>query len=173
MLNGQNAKRNQKGNQKARSGAIKDTNMQLTVTSSVFDLDTMDEVSLIKTREFTPAVDAKEAHQRLGGDAEKFLAVINEGLASFERKNLKNSNEIPWTLQDEEGNSTGKSFTGTPANSKGVNTLVLTLAKTIFGYAKDAKVEDKRAAKESALEMIRGNEAMKAGLKRSAVAENE
>ena len=147
--------------------------MQLRVPSSVFDLDTMDEVSLIKTKEFTPAVDAREAHQRLGGDAEKFLAVINEGLASFERKALKNSTDIPWEVADEDGNSTGKAFSGTPANSKGVNTLVLTLAKTIFGYAKDAKVEDKRAAKESALEMIRGNEAMKAGLKRSAVADSE
>ena len=146
--------------------------MQLTVTSSVFDLDTMDEVSLIKTKEFTPAADAKEAHQRLGGDAEKFLAVINEGLASFERKSLKNGAE-PWTVQDEDGNSTGKPFTGTIANSKSVNTLVLTLAKTIFGYAKEAKVELKRAAKESALEMIRGNEAMKQGLKRSAVADTE
>jgi hypothetical protein len=168
-----NATMTQKKSKAGIARAIKDINqMQLTVTSSVFDLDTMDEVSLIKTKDFQPAQDAKEAHQRLGGDAEKFLAVINEGLASFEKKALKNSSE-PWNVQDEDGASTGKTFSGTPANSKSVNTLVLTLAKTISGYAKDANVEDKRASKESAIEMIRGNEAMKAGLKRSAVADSE
>jgi len=144
----------------------------ITVTSSVFDLDTMDEVSLVKSTEFSPATSAKEAMDRLGNDPEKFLAAINEGLLTQAKHSLKNDTTTPWNATDDEGKVTGP-FQGTPANSKSVNTLVLTLAKTIFGYAKDAKVEEKRASKESALEMIRGNEAMKAGLKRSAVADSE
>jgi len=143
----------------------------ITVTSSVFDLDKMDEVSLIKSTEFSPATSAQEAMQRLGNDPEKFLAAINEGLLTQAKQSLKNDG-TPWTAIDEEGKPVGP-FSGTPANSKSVNTLVLTLAKTIFGYTKDASVEEKRASKESALEMIRGNEAMKAGLKRSAVADSE
>ena len=46
-------------------------------------------------------------------------------------------------------------------------------AKNVFGYAKDNPIAEKRAAKESALEMIRGNEQMKNGLKRSAAADSE
>lgn len=144
----------------------------ITVTSSVFDLDTMDEVSLVKTAEFSPATSAKEAMERLNNNPEAFLAAINEGLLTQAKQALKKDTSSPWQTVDEDGKVVG-AFSGTPANSKGVNTLILTLAKTIFGYAKDAKLEDKRAAKESALEMVRGNPQMKEGLKRSAVADSE
>lgn len=147
-------------------------NMQLTVTSSVFDLDTMDEVSLVKTAEFQPATSAKEAMERLNNNPEAFLAAINEGLLTQAKSVLKKDTSNPWNAIDEEGKVIGP-FSGTPANSKAVNTLVLTLAKTIFGYAKENSLDSKRAAKADSLEMIRGNEQMKAGLKRSAVADSE
>ena len=147
--------------------------MLITVPSSVFDLDTMDEVSLVKTKEFNPASNAKQVMDDFcKGDAEKFLNLLNAGLLQSEKQALKSDTTIPWLVQDEDGKPTTP-FTGTPANSKAVNTLVLTLAKTIVGYTKDAPLETKRAAKESSLEMVRGNEAMKAGLKRSAVADSE
>jgi len=145
--------------------------MQLTVTSSVFDLDTMDEISLIKVKDFTPAQSAKEAMDRLEGNADLFLAVINEGLATQEKRALKNDT-TPWQVLDEDGKPTGP-FQGTPANAKAVNGLVLSLAKNVFGYAKEQPIEQKRAAKESALDMIRSNEVMKNGLKRSAAADTE
>jgi hypothetical protein len=47
---------------------------------------------------------------------------------------------------------------------KAVNLLQLTLAKTVFGYDKDKPVAEKRAAKESAMEMIKSSEQMKQGL---------
>lgn len=146
----------------------------ITVTSSVFDLDTMDEVSLVKTAEFSPATSAKEAMERLNNNPEAFLAAINEGLLTQARAALKKDVNIPWTTTDEEGNPKGP-FAGTPANMKSVNTLILTLAKTVANppYSKDASVENKRAAKDFALEMIRSSEPMKAGLKRSAVADSE
>lgn len=146
--------------------------MQLTVTSSVFDLDTMDEVSLIKIKEFNPAQSAKEAMDRLGGDADLFLKVINEGLATQEKTKLKNDTTLAWSTTDDDGKPNG-TFSGTPANAKSVNGLILSLAKNVFGYAKDNPIAEKRAAKESALEMIRGNEQMKNGLKRSAAADSE
>jgi hypothetical protein len=71
---------------------------------------------------------------------------------------------------DESGDETEKiagPYTGTPADPKTVNQLVLTLAKTVFGYSKDAKIEAKRAAKDKAAAMIKGNDEIRAGLKAS------
>jgi hypothetical protein len=146
--------------------------MQLTVTSSVFDLDTMDEVSLIKVKEHKPAESAKEAMERLGGDADLFLKVINDGLIAQAKNALKSDTNTPWQTTDEDGKVNG-TFSGTPANAKAVNGLVLSLAKNVFGYAKENPIETKRAAKESALDMIRSNEMMKNGLKRTAAADTE
>lgn len=140
--------------------------IELKQQRTVFDLDTMDEVLVFKTGAFTPVETAKEALDRLANDSGKFLKVINEGLRAEAQRNLVNDESIGWQEEDEDG--TVKPFNGTPADSKVVNPLILTLAKTIYGYNKDMSADQKRAAKEAAMAMIKTNEPMKAGLKANA-----
>jgi hypothetical protein len=144
------------------------TTKQEKVTSSIFDLDSMSDVTLFKNLEFSPVNSTQEALSAVGGDAKKFLAIINEGLRQHVRESAKSDSTIPWMQEQEEGEPT--QFTGTPADSKAVNSLVLTLAKTIFGYSKDATSEAKSAAKASAMAMISSNEQIKKGLKENAAA---
>lgn len=144
------------------------TNKTITVQRTVFDLDTMSDVLLIKEVAFSPVTNAQEALHRLGNDSSKLLAVINEGLEAEARRSAVSDNSIPYVQEDEEGNKTP--FAGTPADSKAVNSLVLTLAKTIFGYSKDSSPDQKRASKDKAFEMIKANEAIRAGLKENAAA---
>lgn len=138
------------------------------IQSTVMDLDSMKEVTLIKVApEFEEVSSIEEAVVRLGNDSGKLLAVLNRGLIDEYRNQIREDASIAWHTFDEEGEVNGE-FTGTIAEPKAVNALVLTLAKTVFGYSKDLGVEAKRAAKESAMEMIRSNEAIKAGLRKSA-----
>ena len=139
---------------------------QSPLSRTIYNLDDMEEVTLVKTvPDFVPVDSTQAALHRLGNDAKKFLAVINDGLAAEERNAVADNSEIPWMEEDEEGNQTP--FGGTPADGKKVKALILTLAKTIFGYVKGEK-EKNRAAKASALAMIQSNEQIKNGLKNSA-----
>ena len=139
-----------------------------TVRSTIFDLDSMSEVTLIKTVEFEPVKTTAEALARVGNDAAKFLEMVNSGLRDHVRESAKSDSNIPWLQENEEGETV--EFAGTPADSKAVNSLVLTLAKTIFGYSKDSTADQKRKAKDSAMTMIASNEAIRAGLKENAAA---
>lgn len=138
------------------------------VTSSVFDLDSMDDVTLFKEIEFAPVTNTADALARLGNDAAKFLEVINSGLRDHVRESAKSDSSIPWMQEQEDGEPT--TFAGTPADSKAVNSLILTLAKTVFKYSKDMTTEQKKAAKASALAMVANNDAIRNGLKESAAA---
>lgn len=138
------------------------------VTSSVFDLDSMDDVLLFKEVEFTPVTRTDEALARLGNDSAKFIEVINRGLRDHVRESAKSDSSIPWMQEVEDGDPV--EFSGTPADSKAVNSLVLTLAKTVYKYSKDMTSEQKKAAKASALAMIAGNEQIRTGLKENAAA---
>ena len=141
---------------------------QSPLTRSVYNLDDMEEVTLVKSvPDFVPVTSTQEALHRLGNDAKAFLQVINDGLKDQERESVAGNSEIPWMEESEDGTQTA--FTGTPADGKKVKTLILTLAKTIFGYGdKSQPIEQKRAAKASALAMIQSNEQIKSGLKNSA-----
>jgi len=134
------------------------------------DLDTMNDVTLVKDVPFTPVKTTQEALERLGHNAAKFLEVINDGLESVARAAAIADPEIPWMQEDEEGNKTA--FTGTLADTKAVNGLVLTLAKTAFNYPKDknAPVEQKRAAKDKAFAFIKANEELRNNLRENASA---
>jgi hypothetical protein len=160
-------------NESSRASNAKDNKMnpsvkQEKVTSSVFDLDTMSDVTLFKNLEFSPVNSTQEALAAVGGDAKKFLAIINEGLRQHVRESAKSDSSIPWMQEQEDGEPT--QFGGTPADTKAVNSLVLTLAKTIFGYSKDSTNEAKASAKASAMQMISTNEQIKKGLKENAAA---
>lgn len=140
----------------------------ITIQKTLFDLDTMSEVTLQKDVEFTPAQSTEEALHRVGKDAKRFLAVINEGLEAETARQAKADPSIPWLQENDEGEKAA--WTGTPADTKAVNGLVLNLAKSVFGYVKDATPETKRAAKDSAMEMVKNTPAIVEGLKKNAAA---
>lgn len=135
--------------------------------ATVYDLETMDDVTLRKVGSFAPVATAGEGLARLGNDTAKFLKVVNDGLRAEALRNLATDESIPWQEVDEESGEL-KPFNGAPADAKVVNPLVLQLAKTIFGYNKDMKPEVKAKAKSDAKDMIKGNPVMVAGLKKSA-----
>jgi len=142
------------------------------IQKTVFDLDTFNEVTLVKASEFTPAADTTEVLARIGNDAVKMLALLNEGLKEETRRNLR-AEVSGWHTyeKDAEGEDTEKvngEFAGTVADMGSVNALRLNLAKTVFGLKKNMSVEEKRKAKESAMELIKNTPAIKAGLQASA-----
>lgn len=153
------------------SNHLKDTKMQIKSQKSMFALETMDEVTLVKTTEFAPVTTMKEFLDRLGNDTEKVLSVLNTGLQTETRKSLEGDDSIPWMQETDDGKLVP--FAGKTADSKQVGTLQLTLAKTVFGYSKDAPVEEKRAAKESALQMIRDTPKILEGLQKTAASASE
>lgn len=138
------------------------------ITDTVFDLDSFDEVKLVKNPPpFQTVSSIEEALSRLGNDSTKLLQVLNDGLIGEYRDQFAADPSQPWHTFDDEGEPNGV-FTGTIAESKSVNNLVLTLAKTVFGFSKDMTPEQKKAAKASAKEMIAANDAIKNGLRKSA-----
>lgn len=139
---------------------------QLKVQDTVFDLDTFSEVTLVKVVDFQPIASVDEALTLLSNDSEKLLNVINRGLESEARK-IARTESNGWHTFTDEGEINGE-FAGTPADITKVNSLVLTLAKTVFGYSKDLGIEEKRKSKESAKTMIQGTPAIREGLKKSA-----
>ena len=134
---------------------------------SGLDLATFEDVTLVKIGRFVPVTTLEEAKHRVGGDTEKFIAIINEGLEAEAGRSLKNDSSIPWQVEDEDG--TVAPFSGMLADAKVVGGLVLNMAKSIFGYSKDSTPEARKAAKQAAKDLIRSNEAMKAGLAKNAV----
>lgn len=135
----------------------------LRTQSNIFDLDSMSDVIIFKTREFTPVSSAKEANERLGNDASAFLNVLNEGLRAIEQKQLEDDSSIAWSVEDDEGNVS--TFSGTPADAKIVNGMVLNLAKGSFGYLAAKDVEGRRAAKQAAFDFIKSQPVLVDGLK--------
>ncbi len=146
---------------------------QAPITRTIFDLSTMDEVTLVKAvPDFIPAENSAEVLARVGNDSVKLLAIMNDGLRAAEREAVAANSEPFHTYElDESGEPTDKvngPFTGIAADSGKVNALILTLAKTVFAYSKGMSKDEKRTAKASAMEMVRTNDAIKAGLQKSA-----
>jgi hypothetical protein len=133
------------------------------------DLNTFEDVTLIKTGKFVPVTTLEEAKHRVGGDTEKFISIINEGLEQEAGRNLVNDPNVAWQVEDEEGNLTA--FSGMLADGKMVGGLILNMAKSIFGYSKDKSPEEKKAAKNAAKDLIKNNDTMKAGLVKNAVSQ--
>lgn len=133
------------------------------------DLNTFEEVMLVKVGQFVPVSTLEEAKHRVGGDTAKFLEIINEGLEAEAGRKLKDDVSIPWQMEDEDGTLTP--FAGKLADRKTVGGLILSIAKSVFGYAKGMKPEDKKAAKDGAREVIKSSETMKAGLIKNAVSQ--
>lgn len=146
------------------NGQLNMDTQTLKVTAKPFDLDAFETIETYKEGTFVPAADAAEALSRLGGDATVLLSIINRGLKEQAIEDLRNS-ETPWLTKDEDGNIT--EYKGESADESAVSDLVLTLAKTVFGFDnrdKSQTKEQKRAMKEKALGMIRDTPAIRNGL---------
>lgn len=139
------------------------------ITRTVLNLDDFENVLIVKSP--PPMVEVtsiEELQERLGNDTAKLLKVINDGLEDAYRKAFEENEQEPWHEWDDEKDEPNGVFSGTIAEPKAVNSLVLTLAKTVFGFAKDMTKDQKKAAKASAMEMIKANDAIKQGLQKSA-----
>lgn len=140
---------------------------QLPIQKSVTNLDTMSTVVVGKKYTFVPVGSTEEALQRVANDTKKFLALINEGLQA-ETRRIASADPNGWMEFDEDGEITATPFTGTIGDPKAVNALVLTLAKTVFGYNADLALADRNKAKSQAMDMIKSTPAIRDGLKKSA-----
>lgn len=142
---------------------------KLTRQKGYFDLDTMEDVLLFKQADFKPVTDTAQALERLGNDASRFLAIVNEGLEAEAGRALMADSSIPFLEQDETGVFTP--FAGTTADPATVNPLILNLAK-MFGYPSGQKGPEakakKDAAKAQAIELIKNTPAIREGLKTAA-----
>lgn len=143
---------------------------ELKAQRSQLDLESFEDVTLIKVGSFTPVTTTAEALARLANDSAKFIEVINRGLKSEEQQAMVDNSSIPWKIEDEEGNLTD--YTGATADKKVVNALVLNLAKSAAypPYEKDATAEVKRNAKDFAKNMIKTTPMILEGLKKNAAA---
>jgi hypothetical protein len=120
------------------------------------DLSTFTEVTLKKVVPPMQAVTSVEdALARLGNDSARLLAVITRGLQAEHDHAVLTDPNIPWRTTNEDGKLNGE-FTGILADIKKVNQFVLVMAKTQFGFDKDAPKEQKAKAKEAAREFVRG-----------------
>lgn len=141
------------------------------VQDKIFDLESMKDVPVGKSGEFMPVASYEEAVQRVGNDSKRLLAIVNEGLRAEALRSLRTSPD-GWFVRDEDQQPTSKtwlkdSFTGTMADRKKVNSAVLTLAKTAFGYSDDLSSDEKKAAKKAAMDFIQASPVILNGMKKN------
>ena len=137
---------------------------------TLFDLSTFEEVTLYKEVAASPVSSVQDALARLGGDSNKLLAVINDGLLAEATREARLSPE-GWFAKDDEDKLIA--FEGVPANAKKVNGLVLNLAKSVFGFGKDMTKDQKRDAKTAAKDMIKNTTAIREGLAKNAAMDDD
>ncbi len=136
---------------------------KVTLKQSVMDLDTLTEITVAKQFDFTPVTDAASALALLGNDGAKFMEIVNAGLKDYQRETVR-ANAEPWHtfVKDETGEDTdvlNGPYAGTPVNMELAGPLVLNFAK-MFGFAKTATLEQKRAARAKAWETIKATPAI-------------
>jgi hypothetical protein len=131
--------------------------MTVRAQRTLFDIDTMDKVTLVKEAPFKPVLSRREALERLGGSEEKFLEILNEGLRAEIRRNILADTEVLWHKLDDDGKVVP--YHGTPANPANVNAAVLTIAKSMVGYNRWRVLdsEHRRAARDKAVIKIKSD----------------
>lgn len=143
---------------KMSSAAQANPNKPLKRQQTLYNLDTMEEVTLVKTGEFVPVTTVEQAMARLNGNTEKFLEVLNVGLEDIAGVDLKNDPAKPWQELQDDG--TVVPFTGTVGDQSIVTALIYTLAKS-FGYTKEMPKAEKDKLKEDAKVTIRDTPGIK------------
>lgn len=159
--------RRTKGNTKMATTTVTPGKEVRRPQKSLFDLNTMSTVTLLKPYEFEPVTTIGEAQARIGNDTAKLIAIVNRGLQSFQDEAVKADPSIPWKMEveAEDGTTTLVDFTGTPADDKAVNALVLNMAKASFGYFAAKNAEEKNASKQKALDFIKRQPELIEGMK--------
>ena len=146
--------------------------MQLLAQDTVTDLVTFEDYTLVKAFDFEPVKSVQDAVGRLNGDHEKLIALINSGLASEARNEAKKNADVWVVLPDGVTQAAldltkAEKFTGVPGDSKKLNTTILTMAKSFFGFSKEQSKADKESARQSAIDMIKSNPVMLAGIQKT------
>jgi hypothetical protein len=137
----------------------------LRIQRKQFDLDSKEDVTLIKEVTFEPVTSNAEALARVGNDAKQFLEIVNQGLKDWTREQSANDS-TPWFIEDEDGEKTVYSGTSiSEEKSKQLALNVLNMAKMLFGYSKQMSREQKKAAKEKAQSMLLSNPVVVESLK--------
>lgn len=124
----------------------------------------LEDITAVKTVEFTPAATVEEAQNRAG---EKFLAALNLGLRSLEMEKAKNSTEGFFVVSDD-GTVSDVPFSGNVLSDeqvKRVQVQILTFAKMAAdgsgdNWDKSLSSEKKRAYKEAAREAMKESPAI-------------
>ena len=144
----------------------------ITITKSGINVVDLEPITLVKTVEFSPVADLASALAVLANDEAALLAVVNSGLMDRARETARAeaSNWHTYKL-DEQGEPTKEingTFDGTLLEGEAeekFSSLVLTFAKTMFGFGKGAGKDAKRDAKDNARKFIQSNPAILAALK--------
>lgn len=135
----------------------------------IFDLLSFDEVLLGKNYSYQQVENASEAFDLLTNDEARIIKVINAGLkAQANDEAYKDANG--WRLFNDDGKTLNGEFTGQPANIKAVNSMVLTLAKSVYKFRKEMTADEKKAAKEKARTFIKNNDELRQGIMETAAA---
>ena len=141
--------------------------IQIKVQSNIFDLDSREDVTVVKVGTFEPVENAQQALARIGNDSAKFLEIINSGLKQHAVEQLRES-DTPWSTYDDDGAVVP--FSGTPISEEKGKQLaanVLNMAKMLFNYSKSMDRDAKREAKDKAQEMLLSQPAVIEALKAS------
>lgn len=139
------------------------------VQQTNFDLEAFDDVKLGKRVPLlAPITSMEQALALTGNDQGALFAAIQDGLQARAIEQAKGSPD-GWLVFDDEGKLTDQPFTGTLVDRTDVNKTVNVLARTVFGYDKDASKEAKEAAKENAMNMVRNTPGIRDGLKARAL----
>ena len=152
---------------------------EIKVYRNVFDLDSKDDVSVVKVGTFTPVASMQEFVSHLKNDAGLILRLCNRALAAYAEEQLAADPNVPY-MQEQVDETTGvvayEPFSGTllsEEKSKQLNANVVTMAKLLFGYDKTMDADKtknrdlKKEAKGKALDMILSNPAVIEVLKKS------
>ena len=133
----------------------------VTVRKTVFDLDSADRVTLVKS--FippAPVANVQEALARLENDHARLLEVINSGLQEIEQAKVRDSQD-GWYVEPEDEDDEKVLFAGTTADIAKVNAIIAPLQK-IQGLTKQMPKEQKRAIKLGLYKMIKDTPALRA-----------
>jgi hypothetical protein len=136
---------------------------KLKVTRTVFDMNEFESTTVGKMVDFKPVGDVGEALAELGNDQAKLLELINKGREAAVRDEAYRASE-GWNELDEKNAVTATPFEGLITEPKQVNQTVSVLAKTVYGLTKGMTAEQKKTAKNAAMEMVKNTPAIREGL---------
>ena len=153
-------------------------------TKSGIDLNSFNDVKMYKDLPKLPAVTSiEDALARINHDKEKLLTLLSAALQAEAVESARTS-EDGWLLFDDNGAPTSEAFAGTLIAKDVLNPVVLNLARInstpVIRGGKTVEITwdeaengvEKRAVKESTLEMIRTTPKIVEGLKRKMAATN-